>query len=473
MKQVTAELLKTWCCRLLDTKTAHPTQSANDELLAGVPRLETLSALPKGTTVLVRGDVDAKPGKKMGQGDIRLRSMRETLIFGRQRGWRQVVFGHVGRRSEGSLAAVSRRLGEILGDEVPLIDDWLDEATLAIRPGVATLVQSSPPGRVHVLENTRRYGIERVLWNTSADQMGRWVAPLATLVNQFATQLGTTFVHEALSAGNLDTSSAVVPAAMEQVALGAYAGRELSGPMMRCLKAQLVVFSGLKIDKLDQLEAMIRRGRIRHVLAGGSLAMALIKANARLEGKESCLGVAEDLQHKDQPYYIAPERIEQAERMLAQGWHRDIDFVLPQDFVLEDGRVVEELSPSDRQCDVGPKTGDRFAAKIGQFLSDDTAGRVAFHNGVLGMFEDPKFAVGTRRFTAQLKRMTEAGVEVYVGGGEGGKALERFGAADWVKHVFTAGGTVLSVLGGREIPYLLALKMAAQQGACAAGTTAR
>ena len=85
---------------------------------------------------------------------------------------------------------------------------------------------------------------------------------------------------------------------------------------------------------------------------------------------------------------------------------------------------------------------------------------VAFHNGVFGMFEDPRFEAGTRHFIPQLKRMKDAGVEVYVGGGEGGTALEKYGQPDWVTHVFTAGGTVLNALGSQPVPYLQALAMA-------------
>ena len=55
-----------------------------------------------------------------------------------------------------------------------------------------------------------------------------------------------------------------------------------------------MIFSGLKTDKLDDLEAMINRGKIRRVFAAGSLAMALKKAAAELDGKKFCLGVAED-----------------------------------------------------------------------------------------------------------------------------------------------------------------------------------
>jgi 3-phosphoglycerate kinase len=88
---------------------------------------------------------------------------------------------------------------------------------------------------------------------------------------------------------------------------------------------------------------------------------------------------------------------------------------------------------------------------------------VAFHNGVFGMFEDPRFAEGTRRFVAQLKRLKDAGVDVYVGGGEGGAALEKYGRMDDVTHCFTAGGTVLNALGGEPVPYLVALGMAAER----------
>ncbi len=77
------------------------------------------------------------------------------------------------------------------------------------------------------------------------------------------------------------------------------------------------------------------------------------------------------------------------------------------------------------------------------------------------MFEDPRFEAGTKRFIPQLKRMKDAGVRVYVGGGEGGKALEQYGQPDWVTHNFTAGGTVLNALGSEPVPYLVALRMAA------------
>jgi phosphoglycerate kinase len=78
------------------------------------------------------------------------------------------------------------------------------------------------------------------------------------------------------------------------------------------------------------------------------------------------------------------------------------------------------------------------------------------------MFEDPRYEGGTRAFVGQLKRMKDAGLAVYIGGGEGGTALEKYGQPDWVTHTFTAGGTVLNALGAEPVPYLVALRAASQ-----------
>ena len=465
---VSDESMHQWCQTLLGARPAPHTTLG--EYLNATARLSSLANVPSGTPVFVRGDVDAKPGAKIGEGDQRLRSMIDTLSFGIEYGWKQIVFGHIGRKPEGSLAKVAVRLGELLGKKVPFVGDWLDEGTTTIKPAATDAVRSAQPGDVLVLENTRRYDIERVLWDAKPEGLHAIVPKLAKLANEFAGKIATVYVNEALSAGSLDSSSTIVPAAMDRVALGLYVAGEFDGPMQRCLQAQLVVFSGLKIDKLDDLEAMIARGAIRWVITAGSLAMALKKAAAELDDRRFGLGVAEDPAHADKPYFIPRERIEQAKRMIADGRRKGIEFVLPVDFILQDGRSAETIGPADQQFDVGPKTNEYFAEKVGQFIarakSSGPAGSnpVAFHNGVFGMFEDPRFESGTKHFIRQLKRMKDAGVEVYVGGGEGGAALEKYGQPDFVTHCFTAGGTVLNALGSNPVPYLLALSMAVARG---------
>jgi phosphoglycerate kinase len=461
--RVTPEYLADWCRSLLGANPAGPKLTL-EQYLDGIPRLDSLSDVPSGTTVLIRGDLDAKPGPKVGDGDIRLQSMVETLQFGRQKGWKQVVFGHIGRKPEGSLKAVGKRLGELLGCEVSLVSDWLDPATLSITDAAVQVIQKASPGSILLLENTRRYDIERALWDATPDDVPKLAGQLATFAQQVHDRIGSVYVNEALSAGSLDTSSTVIPAAMDRVALGKYVAHEFDAPMRKCLRTELVVFSGLKTDKLDDLEAMIRRGTIRWVFTAGSLAMALKKADAELSGGDFCLGVAEHPDHKEKPYYIERSRIDQARHMLTDGRAKGIQFVLPVDFVLQDGKASEKIGPTDQQFDVGPKTSALFAEQVGRFISEPRSEPgVAFHNGVFGMFEDPRFEEGTRSFISQLKRMKDAGVEVYVGGGEGGAALERYGKPDWVTHCFTAGGTVLNALGSNPVPYLQALYMAAKR----------
>ncbi len=457
---VTKESMLAWCQVLLGEKE-RPCKTLAD-YLAAIPRLHDLADLPAGTPVLVRGDTDAKLGPTVGDGDIRLRSMTETLRFGRSKGWKQIIFGHIGRKPEQSLKAVGGRLAELLSCDVPLIADWLDEPTMTIRDSAGQQIAAAPPGSVLLLENTRRYDIERVLWKAKPADLPKLAEPLARLANQFAEKVATAYVNEALSAGSLDASSTVVPAAMRRVALGDYVAREFDGPMMRCLGAQLVVFSGIKIDKLDDLEAVIGRGAAQVIFSAGSLAMALKKADAELQGKSFPLGMSEDPSQSDKPTYIPRERIEQAKRMLTEGRKKGIEFVLPVDFVLQDGRVSETLGPRDQQFDIGPRSREHFAQAVERFIERPGQGKIAFHNGVFGMFEDPRFEEGTRSFMRQFGRLKQSGVEVYIGGGEGGTAQEKYGQPDDVTHTFTAGGTVLNALGSEPVPYLVALALAAE-----------
>jgi phosphoglycerate kinase len=387
--------------------------------------------------------------------------MVDTLRFGIAREWKQIIFGHIGRKPEGSLAKVAHRLGEIIKCEVVLISDWLDETSMTILPAAAHQISSAKPGSVFMLENTRKYEIERALWKAKSADLPKLTPKLTKLANEFAEKLSTTYVFEALSAGSLDACTVVVPTAMKRVALGEYLSAEFTGPMMRCLDSQLVIFSGLKADKLDDLEAMINRGKITRVFAAGALSGALRKAAALLDGKNVCLGKAEDPAHSDLPIYVPQVRIDQAKRMIEEGRKKGIKFILPVDFVIQDGSVVSDLKPGDEQFDVGPKTNELFEHEIGEFMKLN--GAVAFYNGVFGMFEDPRFEGGTRRFIPQLKRMTENNIEVYVGGGEGGAALEKYGEAGWATHVFTAGGTVLNALGSEPVPFLVALRAAAEK----------
>ena len=116
--------------------------------------------------------------------------MKDTLKFGQERGWKQIIFGHVGREPEKSLAKVAARLGEILGCKVTFIEDWLDPATTTIKDDAAKTIAQSPPGSVIMLQNTRKYDIERVLWKAKPADIDKLAEKLAKLANEFAAEGG-------------------------------------------------------------------------------------------------------------------------------------------------------------------------------------------------------------------------------------------------------------------------------------------
>ncbi|MBW3541276.1 MAG: phosphoglycerate kinase [Planctomycetes bacterium] len=459
---VSRDLVVDWCQRLLAPETDFP---QFEQCLEAIPALESLGDVPAGTRVLVRGDTDATVENGRVTEDVRLRSMLDTLRFGSERGWVQIVYGHIGRDPKLSLAPVAEHLQTLLEEagvkrEVTFIDDWMSDEHGEVLDAAAERVAALDDGAIVVLENTRKYGLERVLWKAKPADLAGYAEPLTNYANGLREKFGAVHVNEGFSASNRDLSSTLVPLAMDRMALGTYIDGELRKHVTRARLAELVVFSGIKIEKLDDLEEIIGRGRVKTVIAAGSLAMALKKA----DDPGFSLGLAADPANKK--IHVPHERVEQARRMLKVGRERGVDFVLPVDFVLGDESIVESIPKDQAQFDVGPKTIELQAGKVEEFIAAARNRRgelaVAFHNGVFGKFEEDRFSTGTRRFMEQLKRMHEAGVEVYVGGGEGGAALAKYGDESWVTHSFTAGGTILKALGQRPIPYLKALYLKAQ-----------
>jgi phosphoglycerate kinase len=462
-----------WCSQLVEKTPDFPPM---DQCLEAIPDLESLADLPAGTRVLLRGDTDVvvKEDDSI-QDDIRLRSLLETLKFGLQRGWVQLVYGHRGRDPKLSLEPIAAHLQKLLcenkGDvvEVGFIKEWFDPDTGEILDSAAEQIAALPDAAIVVLENTRKYNsekfkLEQLLWKAKSSDLADLAEPLCNYANGVRDKLARVHINEGFAASNRDLSSTLVPLTMDRVALGKYIDAELRDHVTRARQSELVIFSGMKINKLDDLQQILGRGTVRMVIAAGSLAIGLRKAAAEIAGEEFEMGLNGNPSIKK--IYIPPERIDQARKMLQEGTNHGVEFVLPIDFILEDGSASDTIPPDGAQFDVGPKTVELQAQKVGEFIAFhknkiNAEGKpaVAFHNGVFGKFEEERFSHGTRKFIEQLKRMHDDGVQVYVGGGEGGAALHRYGDESWVTHCFTAGGTILKALGNKPIPYLKALYM--------------
>lgn len=429
-----------------------------EAVLAVIPRIDQLTAVPEGHVVLIRSDLDTPIINNEVEDLSRLESIIKTVEFSLSRNWTIILFGHIGRDKNNTLKPVCDALITLLKKEIQFIDDWIDERSYCLKQEAVNRIRSARPRSIFMLENTRKYQIECALWKTDTGTFSDLCERMFKLSKDIVTRLTDVEINESIAASNLDYSSCALPLLMKNTGMGFFIDSEMKTHIRKVREANLVVFSGLKIDKLDDLRGIIERDHLRTVISAGSLAMALKKAAAQLMGKDFCIGLAEN--DKTKKYFIDNKRIEQAKQIIKKCHEKSIELILPIDFILDNGLVSKEIPPDRAQMDIGPETIRSFKTVLQNYIKKSRSSSqqyVFFYNGVFGKFEDPRYENGTKEFISILKELTHSGIATYVGGGEGRLALLKYGALDDVTHSFTSGGTVLKSLTNNHIGYLKSL----------------
>ncbi len=351
--------------------------------------------------------------------DMRIQAALPTIKQIIERGGRLILLSHLGRPKgqvvpEFSLRPVAAHLSQLLGQEVHFVPE-------PVGPEAEAAAARLKDGEVLLLENVRFLPGE-----TKGDEQ---------LARQWA-DLGDLYVNEAFGVSHRKhTSVYYLPKQFEREQR--YAGPLLMKEMVMAhrlmeepLSPYVVVLGGAKVsDKVGLLHKLLTVAD--KVLIGGAMAHVFYKAIGFEMGAS---------------YY--DRRALPVARSLLRKYRDRIE--LPSDFVVLDGEEVRVVSAAEVQgemkaMDIGPKTVDEWLKWI------DPARKI-FWNGPMGVFEDDRFALGTKAVGMLLVQQAEKGALVVIGGGDTAAAARKFGIADKVTHVSTGGGAMLELLEKGTLP---------------------
>ncbi len=385
--------------------------------------MKTLDQLDiSGKRVLIRSDlnVPVQNGKVTSRARIEasLPSFRQAL----ERGAAVMVMSHLGRPTEGvpeaqfSLQPVAEVLGELLGQPVRLVVDWLEGVAVA-------------PGELVLLENVRFLPGEKANDPGLADKM-------AALCDVFVMDAFATAHRAQASTEGVIRKAAVACAGPLLAAELKALDQALAAPA----RPLIAIVGGAKVSsKLKVLEALI--DRVDQLIVGGGIANTFLAAAGHRIGQS--------LHEAD--------LVDTAKALLARAAARGASIPLPTD-VLTAARFHAEARPSLRDVsrvhademilDIGPETATRLAAIIRE------AGTVLW-NGPVGVFEFDNFRSGTRAIAHAVAACRGFSL---AGGGDTIAAIEKFGIADQIDYISTAGGAFLEFVEGRALPAVVALQ---------------
>jgi phosphoglycerate kinase len=373
-------------------------------MINGIPTLEDLGDV-SGKRVFVRTDfnvplesvpsVDGTSARQTITDDFRIRAALPTITWLTERGATVVCASHLGRPK---------------GERNP---------KYSMDPVRARLAELAPG--VELLENLRY----------DPGEEGNDPAFTASLIEGIDL-----YVNDAFGASHRAHASIVGPPQTLPSAMGLLLAKEvevLLGLRDHPKRPFVAVLGGAKIsDKLGVVEALL--GVVDSLVIGGAMCFTFFAAQGKPIGES----------------LFEPDQVDTCQRILDQHGEK---VHLPDDIVGLNADGVfstwgTSLPAGAKGFDIGPGS----AAAFSDVVMD---ARMVFWNGPMGMFEDDRFAAGTRT-VAQAMADTKA--FTVVGGGDSAAALAQFGLDDDVDHVSTGGGASLELLELGDLPGLAALR---------------
>ena len=220
----------------------------------------------------------------------------------------------------------------------------------------------------------------------------------------------------------------------------------------RLLHREAEVLGGLRSDAKRPFVAVLGGAKVSDKL--GVVATMLSVVDTLVIGGGMCFTFLAAMGHPIGDSLCEPDFIDVCKRLLEGG----ANIVLPSDITaLDPGGTVRQMRRSlpdgFRGLDIGPGSAAEF--------DDVIAGaRTVFWNGPMGLFEDDRFAAGTR---AVAQSMADSRAFSVVGGGDSAAAVAQFGLAPYMDHISTGGGASLELIEHGDLPGLAALRDSPQR----------
>ena len=382
------------------------------------------SGFASGKRVFIRADLNV-PQDANGTitEDTRIRASLPCIQMALAAGAAVMVTSHLGRPLEGqlqpadSLAPVARRLGELLGREVPLLGNWVEGVEVQ-------------PGALVMLENCRCNVGEK----SNDAVLARKLAALCDI-----------FVHDAFGTAHRAEASTYGIAQHAPIACaGPLLAAEidaLHAALARPRRPLVAIVAGSKVSsKLSILKAL--SGKVDQLIVGGGIANTFMLAAGLNIGKS----LAE------------PGLVGEARAVMAAMQARGADVPIPVDVVtaktfaanaVATVKDVADVAPDDLILDIGPQTAQRLAEQL------QRAGSIVW-NGPLGVFELPAFENGTRVIALAIAQSRAFSI---AGGGDTLAAIAKYDIASRIGYISTGGGAFLEVLEGKTLPAFEILQM--------------
>jgi len=387
----------------------------------------------KGKTVFLRVDMNCPidPDTMEISGTKRIEEAIETIKSLDEA--KLVVASHQGRVGNKDYTGMDKHakvLEELIGKKIKYVEDVIGEAA-------QNAIKNLKNGEILLLDNLRLCAEENYEFSPEDAANTIMVSRLSKL---FDLCVLDSFPSAHRSHPSIVGFPHVLPACAGRIVEREV--RNLDEIITVAKAPHVIVLGGSKVpDRLEAIKMLIQNGRADHVLLTGLIGNVFMRAQARIKYP---LGIKRE-----------EEVVAKAHNLI--GEYPDV-FSTPVDIAIDkDGQRVEmdvrELGKGDKIYDLGPKTVEHYSKLIAG------AGTV-FISGPAGFFEKGNFSYGTKEL---LTAVANSMATTIVSGGHLTSALKKYGLAEKIDHISTAGGALVLYLTGEKLPMIKALENAAMK----------